>query len=113
MCATDQLALPCTVAEHPQPLGDRRLGVAIKADRHLRMRHLHRRYVDQIPQQQQLFTLTRHLIDAVARRMSMGGKGGNARRKFTVAVERLKMAGRLVRFDRRLGLFRSCFCSPH
>ena len=46
---THQLALPRAVAEHPQPLSDRRLSVAVKADSHLRMRHLHRRYVDQIP----------------------------------------------------------------
>ena len=47
--AAHQLALPRAVAEHPQPLSDRRLSVAVKADSHLRMRHLHRRYVDQIP----------------------------------------------------------------
>ena len=108
MRAAHQLALPRAVAEHPQPLSDRRLSVAVKADSHLRMRHLHRRYVDQIPSNSS-FCPARHLIDAVARRMPVGGKGGDARRKLAVAVEWLKVPGRLIRLDRRPGSFEVAF----
>lgn len=88
------------ITKHPQPLGYCRFGIFIKTYRDTRMGELHRRHVNQIPQQQQFFTLAFHQIDAVAWRMPMGGKRTDPRRQLTIITERFKMSGGLIRLER-------------